>query len=241
MNLFPAIDIREGRAVRLLRGDYEKMTVYGDDPVAIARGFKAAGAEYLHLVDLDGAKDGQTPNFELIGRIIKESGLLVEVGGGIRSMESVERYILAGAMRVIIGTAAVTDTDFLKCALEKYGAKIAVGADVKDGFVAVNGWTQKSELGLYDFCARCQELGVKTLICTDISKDGAMEGVNLDMYSGLKNKFPMDIIASGGVTVVEDLQSLEKTGVAGAILGKSLYAGSIDLARAVALMKGTEK
>ncbi len=241
MKLFPAIDIREGRAVRLLRGDYEKMTVYGDDPVAIAQGFKAAGAEYLHLVDLDGAKDGQTPNFELIGRIIKESGLLVEVGGGIRSMEAVERYISAGVMRVIIGTAAVTDTDFLKCALKKYGDKIAVGADIKDGFVAVNGWTQKSELGFYDFCTRCQELGVKTLICTDISKDGAMEGVNLEMYSGLKNRFTMDIIASGGVTVMEDLQSLEKTGVAGAILGKSLYAGSIDLAQAVALMKGTEK
>ena len=238
MDLFPAIDLRGGQAVRLLKGDYEQMTVYSSSPVEVAKSFKAAGAEFLHLVDLDGAKDGGTPNAELIAQIVAESGLKVEVGGGIRSMEVVERYLSCGVMRVILGSAAVTDPAFLEQAVKKHGEKIAVGVDLRDGAVAIHGWTEKSELNGFDFIERLQELGVKTVIVTDISKDGAMQGVNAPLYKELKSRFTPDIIASGGVTDMSDLDALSKIGVRGAILGKSLYTGSIDLAAAVRRMKG---
>lgn len=237
MELYPAIDLRGGKAVRLLRGDYDKMTVYSDSPSNVARVFKGSGAEYLHLVDLDGAKDGDTPNFEVIGRIVSESGLNVEVGGGIRSLLTVERYLDLGVMRVIIGTAAVTDPTFLREALKRFGDKIAVAVDIRDGLVATHGWTKTSAENCEDFCQRLQEAGVKTVICTDISKDGALQGVNDQLYESMTQRFTMDIIASGGVSTMYDLLRLSETGVRGTILGKSIYTGSIDLANAVTVLK----
>lgn len=237
MELFPAIDLRDGRAVRLLRGDYDKMTVYSENPLEVAGSFKAAGARFLHLVDLDGAKDGGTPNFELIARIVRETGLFVEVGGGIRSLETARSYLGSGVSRVIIGTAAVTDPAFLREAVDEFGGKIAVGVDIKCHEVAIHGWTKGSGVSYGDFCEKLQDIGVQCVICTDISKDGAMEGVNLELYRELTERFDMDFIASGGVTVLEDLTELSKIGVAGAILGKSLYTGGIDLKAAVRLME----
>lgn len=237
MDLYPAIDLRGGKAVRLLRGDYDNMTVYSDSPLDVAQKFKMAGASFLHLVDLDGAKDGETPNFELIGEIVRESGLRVEVGGGIRSIKTVERYIGLGVMRVILGTSAVTDPEFLKNAIERFGEKVAVAVDIKDGFVATHGWTQTSEENCFGFCEKLQEIGVNTVICTDISKDGAMQGINGELYENLARHFSLNIIASGGVSSINDLIRLSETGVCGAILGKALYTGSIDLANAVISMK----
>lgn len=237
MDLFPAIDLCGGKAVRLLRGDYEKMTVYSESPFDVACDFKTAGADFLHLVDLDGAKDGRTTNFEVIGKIVAESGLKVEVGGGIRSISTAEQYLKLGVMRVIIGTSAVTDPDFLLEAVKRFGDKIAVAVDIRDGMVATHGWTQTSAESCFDFCRKLQNICVKSIICTDISKDGAMQGVNVELYEKLTELFTMDIIASGGVTVMEDLIRLSGTGVRGAILGKSIYTGSIDLAQAVAAMK----
>lgn len=240
MELFPAIDLRGGAAVRLLRGDYKQMTVYSTSPVEVAKSFAAAGARYLHLVDLDGAKDGGTPNCELIAQIVSESGLLTEVGGGIRNMQAVEHYLNAGARRVIIGSAAVTDPDFLREALLRFGERIAVGVDLKDGCVAIHGWTETSRLDGYAFIESMQELGVKTIICTDISKDGAMQGVNAELYRELKRRFSLDIIASGGVSGLSDLETLSSIGVRGAILGKALYTGGIKLEEAIARMKEAE-
>ena len=237
MDLFPAIDLCGGKAVRLLRGDYDKMTVYSDAPLDVACDFKKAGADFLHLVDLDGAKDGGTRNFEIIGRIVASSGLEVEVGGGIRNITTVQQYLDLGVMRVIIGTSAVTDPEFLQEAVKRFGDKIAVAVDIKDGMVATHGWTQTSAESCFDFCKKLQDIGVKTIICTDISKDGAMQGVNQELYEKLTERFSMDVIASGGVTTIDDLLRLSQTRVRGAILGKSIYMGSIDLESAVAIMK----
>ncbi|MBP8639955.1 MAG: 1-(5-phosphoribosyl)-5-[(5-phosphoribosylamino)methylideneamino]imidazole-4-carboxamide isomerase [Oscillospiraceae bacterium] len=234
MDLFPAIDLCGAKAVRLLRGDYNEMTVYSDAPLEVALDFKSAGAEYLHLVDLDGAKDGATRNFEVIGKIVADSGLKVEVGGGIRNINTVQQYIDLGVMRVIIGTSAVTDPGFLLEAIKRFGDKIAVAVDIKNGMVATHGWTQTSTESCFDFCQKLQDIGVKTIICTDISKDGAMQGVNQELYENLTARFSMDIIASGGVTTIDDLIKLAETRVRGAILGKSIYTGSIDLKSAVA-------
>lgn len=238
MKLFPAIDLRGGRAVRLFQGDYDKMTVYSDAPESVALEFKRAGARNLHLVDLDGAKEGDTPNFEVISRIVKESGLFVEVGGGVRSMETVSRYLETGVARVIIGTAAVTEPAFLRDALSKYGERIAVGVDIKGEAVATHGWTQTSGKNCFEFCAELEKLGVKTVICTDISRDGAMRGPNTELYRRLADSFAMEIIASGGVSAARDLASLSETGVAGAILGKALYTGAINLKDAIGMIEG---
>ena len=233
MNLFPAIDLYEKKAVRLFKGDYAQMTVYSDDPVSVAHKFASAGAKYIHVVDLEGAKSGTTPNIEVVKRIAEESGLRVEIGGGIRSMEVLERYFKAGVFRCILGTAAVTDEEFLRAAIEKYGEGIAVGADVKDGYIAIKGWIEKSEYTLDGFFAKMQSLGVKTVICTDISKDGAMRGTNLEMYSALSKKYSVDIVASGGVSSISDIQALKDMNMYGAIIGKAYYTGAIDLAEAV--------
>lgn len=234
MNIFPAIDLRDGRAVRLLRGDYSKMTVYSDSPERVAADFESQGARYLHVVDLDGAKSGDTPNFEVIKRIISGSGLMVEVGGGIRNAETVKKYIDAGAFRVILGTAAVTNPGFAAAMAAEYGEKIAVGVDIADGYVAIHGWTEKSSETCFDFCGKLEEMGVKTVICTDISKDGAMSGTNLELYRELSQRVGMNIVASGGVTTIDDVTALRDMGVYGAILGKALYTGGIDLKVAVA-------
>ncbi|MGN0525905.1 MAG: 1-(5-phosphoribosyl)-5-[(5-phosphoribosylamino)methylideneamino]imidazole-4-carboxamide isomerase [Acutalibacteraceae bacterium] len=237
MNIFPAIDLIDGKAVRLLKGDYKKKTVYNDDPVNVVKDFKKAGAEFLHLVDLDGAKHGTTDNFNTVKRIVDEGGLFVEIGGGIRNTETVRKYFDIGVDRVIIGTAAVTDPEFLKEAISKYGEKIAVGVDIKDGFVAIKGWLEKSSFTLFDFCKKIQELGVKYLICTDISKDGAMKGTNLDLYKELSSNFNMNITASGGVSSVEDVKNLRKLDLYGAIIGKAYYTGAVNLSEAIAVAK----
>jgi len=237
MHLFPAIDLHSGKAVRLIRGDYAQMTVYNDDPVAQAALFCAAGAEYLHVVDLEGAKSGETPNFVTVCDLIRTSGLRVEIGGGIRDLATVERYIDAGAFRVILGTAAVENPAFLREAAAKHGDKIAVGVDVRDGFVAVKGWTELSTRKTFDFCREIQDIGVQTVICTDISKDGLLSGTNLDLYRDLSATLSLDIVASGGVSTLDDVRALLEIGVYGAILGKAVYTGAIDLAAAVEICK----
>jgi len=233
MNIFPAIDILGGCAVRLFKGDYDQITIYSTQPAEIAKDFEAAGAKFIHLVDLEGAKSGTTPNIETIKQIRAESSLFIEVGGGIRSMEVIRTYLDAGVNRVILGTAAVNDPDFLKEAVETYGEKIAVGVDIKDGFVAIKGWTEKSEHDGMEFCRKMQELGVKTIICTDISKDGAMKGTNRELYRQLSEELHIDIIASGGVSSIDDVKALAAMNLYGAIIGKAYYTGAIDLAKAL--------
>ena len=237
MIIFPAIDVVDGKAVRLLKGDYNKMTVYSENPVAVALDFKKAGATSIHLVDLEGAKSGDTPNLETIVAVKKESGLFCEVGGGIRSVETVKTYLDAGLDRVILGTAAVEDEAFLKQSVELYGEKIAVGVDIKDGYVAIKGWTENSALGAFAFCEKMQAIGVKTLICTDISKDGAMQGTNLALYRELSHRFSVNITASGGVSTIGDVENLRKMELYGAIIGKAYYTGAIDLAQAIEVAK----
>ena len=233
MLIFPAIDLFEGKAVRLFKGDYAQMTVYNEDPLAVAEDFKRTGATCLHVVDLEGAKSGETPNIDTVTALSAVEGLFVEVGGGIRSMEVVDRYLTAGVDRVILGTAAVKDEAFLCEAVAKYGAKIAVGVDIKDGFVAIKGWTEKSELEAMAFCEKMQNVGVRTLICTDISKDGAMQGANHALYQELSRRFGVQIIASGGVSSIEDVKKLADIDLYGAIIGKAYYTGAINLAEAI--------
>ena len=233
MILFPAIDLYEGCAVRLLRGEYDRMTVYSREPERIAENFAAAGATHIHLVDLEGARSGQTPNLETVCRIREKTGLFAEIGGGIRTMETVEKYIRSGLDRVILGTAAVTDETFLQRALERYGEKIAVGADIKDGFVAIRGWTETSGLTCGEFFAKMEKLGVATVIVTDVSRDGAMQGTNRPMYQALSQKYRVQITASGGVSSLEDVRALKEMGLYGAIIGKAYYEGAIQLKEAV--------
>ncbi|MBP3938923.1 MAG: 1-(5-phosphoribosyl)-5-[(5-phosphoribosylamino)methylideneamino]imidazole-4-carboxamide isomerase [Clostridia bacterium] len=237
MNIFPAIDLYEGAAVRLFKGDYNQMTVYDKNPLNIAKKFEEYGAEFLHMVDLEGAKTGLTPNLETIENIVKNTSLFVELGGGIRSMETVEKYLSIGVSRVILGTAAITDEAFLDEAIAKYGEKIAVGVDIKDGFVAIKGWTEKSQYTFEDFCKKMQDKGVKTLICTDISKDGAMKGTNRELYKTLSEKLSLDIIASGGVSTIDDIKALREMNLYGAIIGKAYYTNAIDLKEAIEVAK----
>ncbi len=237
MNIFPAIDLYSGKAVRLYKGDYAQMTVYNDDPLAVARDFAACGAKFIHMVDLEGAKDGTTPNLEVVKKIVDNTSLFVEIGGGIRSMEVADRYIESGVGRVILGTAAVSDRKFLTDALEKHGEKIAVGVDIKNGQVAIKGWTETSGLDAFDFCRELQALGVKTVICTDISKDGAMMGTNRELYRELSERFSIDIIASGGVSSLDDVKALRALDLYGAIIGKAYYTGAIDLREALEVSK----
>jgi len=241
MNIFPAIDIIDGKAVRLERGDYAKMTVYSDSPLEVAKSFEAAGARFLHVVDLEGAKDGTTPNLDVIVKIISETSLRVEVGGGIRSLEVLDAYINAGVFRVILGTAAVSSPEFLEAALKKYGEKVAVGVDLSSGMVAIKGWREVSSLSCDEFFMRLEKLGVKTVICTDISKDGLLGGTNIELYKSLSEKFSIDIIASGGVSSLDDVRKLRDMNMYGAILGKAIYAKRIDLAEALALARGEKE
>ncbi len=237
MNIFPAIDLIDGKAVRLFKGDYDQKTVYSDSPLDVAKGFEAAGAEFLHIVDLDGAKDGTSPNFEVIKEIIKNTNLKVEVGGGIRTEEIIKKYIDIGVMRVILGTVAVKNPDFARDMIQKYQDKIAIGIDIKDGYAAIHGWTEVSKITCDEIFKMFEDFGAKTVICTDISKDGAMQGTNLDLYRHLKQSFNMDIIASGGVSDIENIKALARLDVYGAIVGKALYVGSIDLKQALEAAK----
>lgn len=233
MKLYPAIDLYEGKAVRLYKGEYQQMTVYNENPVAVALDFQAAGAECIHLVDLEGAKFGTTPNLSVVRGIVEATDLFVEVGGGIRTMETIEAYLSIGVSRVILGTAAVTDRAFLEAALQKYGEKIAVGVDLKDGFVAIKGWTEKSQWTADAFFSDLEKLGVSTVICTDISRDGAMQGTNRGLYKELSAKYNIQLIASGGVSSLEDVQALNEMNLHGAIIGKAYYTGAIDLKKAL--------
>ena len=237
MKIFPAIDLKDKKAVRLLRGDYNQVTVFDDNPVEVAKKFEASGAEFLHVVDLDGAKDGEITNFDTVKDIIENTTLKVEVGGGIRSEEVIEKYINAGAYRVILGTVAITDPEFTYAMIKKYGNKIAVGVDISEGYVAVKGWTEISNVSCDQLFSALEEKGVDSIICTDISKDGAMEGTNLDLYKTLSEKYRIKIVASGGVSKIENVKALAKIGVYGAILGKALYLEKIDLKEAIEVAK----
>jgi len=237
MIVFPAIDLYQGKAVRLYQGDYAQMTVYSENPEQVAMDFRNAGATHLHLVDLEGAKFGTTSNLETIRKILDQAGLHTQVGGGIRSMETVEKYLSLGVDRVILGTAAVTDETFLCSALERYGDRIAVGVDLKDGCVAIRGWTEKSQLTAEEFFDQMQSLGVATVICTDISKDGAMQGTNRELYRQLSGSYGINLIASGGVSSLEDIAALRKMELYGAIVGKAYYTGAIDLKEALEVAK----
>lgn len=237
MHIFPAIDLYDGKAVRLLKGDYQKMTVYSENPLEIAKDFENSGAEFLHIVDLEGAKTGETPNINTIEKIVKNTSLFTEVGGGIRRLETVKKYADIGVKRVILGTAAVNDEEFLLSAVKKYGEKIAVGIDIKNGFVAIKGWTDLSKYTPFEFCEKMQNIGVKNVICTDVSKDGAMQGTNLDLYKEMSERFDLNITASGGVSGIDDIKRLKGLGIYGAIIGKAYYTKAISLARAIEVAK----
>lgn len=233
MKIFPAIDLYDGKAVRLYKGNFDRMTVYSYNAAQIALQFRSAGARCMHLVDLQGAKQGSPANADVIRDVRMAFGGFVELGGGIRNMRTVDYYLSLGIDRVIIGTAAVTDPDFLRQAIEKYGKRIAVGVDILDGFVAIKGWTETTQLEAGDFLARMQELGVQTVICTDISRDGAMQGTNRGLYQRLSRDFSLEIVASGGVSTMADVVALREMGLSGAIIGKAYYTGDIDLRQAV--------
>lgn len=229
MIILPAIDLYDKKAVRLYKGDYGRMTVYSEHPEDVAAHFAECGAEEIHLVDLEGAKSGRPENADVVEKIIRDTGLSVEIGGGIRNEQSLKRYIDAGASRVILGTSALKDKSFLLECLDKYADRIAVGVDIKDNSVATGGWIEKSDVDPFDFCDELEKYGVKTVICTDISKDGAMSGTNLPLYVKLSERYKFNIIASGGISSEEDIAALGKTGIYGTIIGKAIYTGAIDL------------
>ncbi len=237
MNIFPAIDLYEKKVVRLYKGRYEDMTVYSTDPVAVARDFEKSGAKFIHVVDLEGARDGTTPNLEVVKSIVNSTDLFVEIGGGIRTLDTARKYFDVGVDRIILGTAALTDNDFLRSALCEFGEKVAVGVDIKDGKVAIKGWVEKSDVDAFDFCSTLQDMGVKTVICTDISRDGAMKGASHELYRELSQKFSMNFVASGGVSSIDDVEKLAKLGLYGAIIGKAYYTGAISLKDAVEVAK----
>ena len=232
MLILPAIDLYEKKAVRLHKGDYAQMTVYNDHPLAVAEDFAAAGAQWIHIVDLEGARDGTTPNAAVVTQIVAKTGLHVELGGGIRSLDTARRYLDAGVSRIILGTAALTQPEFLAQALRSFGERVAVGVDCRDGLVAIRGWTQTSAVTCEDFCQQLQDLGVRTVICPDISKDGAMQGANRVLYQKLTKQFSIQFIASGGVSTLDDIRALSQMGLYGAIIGKAYYTGAIDLKKA---------
>jgi phosphoribosylformimino-5-aminoimidazole carboxamide ribotide isomerase len=237
MIILPAIDLFDKKAVRLYKGDYREMTVYSENPLSVALDFEEKGASHIHLVDLEGAKEGTTPNIDVVSEIVNKTSLFAEIGGGIRSLETIEKYLSIGVGRVILGTAAVTDEDFLTAALSEYKERVAIGIDVKDSFVAIKGWTEKSTYTLDAFFQKVEGLGAKTVICTDISKDGAMQGTNRALYRELSEKYTLDIIASGGVSSLDDIRALREMKLYGAIVGKAYYTGAIDLASAIEVAK----
>ena len=237
MLILPAIDLYDKKAVRLYKGDYEQMTVYSENPLEIARDFEKKGATFVHLVDLEGAKNGTTPNIDIVRKIADYTSLDIEIGGGIRDEKTIKKYLDLGVTRVILGTAAVTDSEFLERVTAKYKSSIAVGVDLKDGYVAIKGWTEKSQKTADEFFSYLSSIGVKTVICTDISKDGAMEGTNRALYKELSEKYSMDIVASGGVSSLEDIEALREMELYGAILGKAYYVGAVDLEKAIEVAK----
>ncbi len=238
MLIFPAIDLRGGQVVRLTEGDYDQMTVYDREPLEAAKSVRAAGAEWLHTVDLDAAKDGGQQNFSVIEKLARDSGLKVEVGGGARSEESARRYLDAGVSRVILGSAAVENPKLLETLAKKYPGRIAAGVDAKNGFVAIHGWRTVTDIPAFDFVSHLPDQGVDTVIYTDISRDGKLGGPNLAAYARLKEIQGLRVVASGGVSAIGDVEALAKMNLYAAIIGKALYAGKIDLWQAVAAGKG---
>jgi len=239
MKIFPAIDLYNGCAVRLLKGDYNQMTIYSENPGEFAAAFEQKGAENLHLVDLEGAKSGATPNLNTIKSIVSQTNLYTELGGGIRSLSTIDKYLNIGVNRLILGTAAITEQGFVEAAIKEFGQdSIAVGIDIKEEKVAIKGWTEVTDTTCYEFCKQMESIGVKTIICTDISKDGAMKGTNIQLYKSLSEKFGLDIMASGGVSTLDDIKALSDMNLYGAILGKALYTGAIDLEDAIKTVKG---
>lgn len=237
MLIYPAIDLFEGKAVRLLRGDYNNMTVYENDPTVLAKRFSDCGAKQMHIVDLEGARNGSTPNMDVILSIKKAGGLFCEVGGGIRDLKTAETYLSHEIDRVILGTAAVTEKGFVEKAFSEFGSGIAVGIDIRDGYVAIKGWTEQSGLEAISFCQRMEQIGVQTLIVTDISKDGALNGTNHELYHKLTSELHLQIIASGGVSSSDDIVKLKNEGLYGAIIGKAYYTGAINLSEAIEVAK----
>lgn len=240
MKVFPAIDLCDGKVVRLYKGDYGKVTVYNEDAVSVAEDFYKQGARYLHIVDLDGAKRGEPANFKLIERIVAATGMYCEVGGGIRSMQSIETYLRHGAKRVILGTAAINDPELLKEAVAVYGDKIAVGVDTNNGKVAVKGWTETTDISGIDFCKDLQKQGIKHVIYTDISKDGTLKGTNLALYKALAGIKGLTVTASGGVTFVSEVLTLDSYGIDSVILGKAIYEGVLNLSKVINSLGGTQ-
>ena len=234
MQILPAIDIFEKKAVRLFKGNYAEMTVYGT-PLEIACSFEEKGASYIHLVDLEGARAGEPSNFETVSSVISSAKIPCEIGGGIRNISTVDKYVNAGADRIILGTSAVSDKAFLKESIKEFGTKIAVGVDARDGIVSISGWTQQSGIPTLDFIGEMLSLGIDTIICTDISKDGALAGTNTALYREILSKYTLKLIASGGVTTIDDIKELKECGTYGAILGKAVYNGNIDLCEAIAV------
>lgn len=237
MLIYPAIDLYDGKAVRLYKGNYDEMTVYSDDPAEIVRDFEASGAECMHIVDLQGAKSGQTPNLDTVKRLVCQSRLFTEIGGGIRDLKTIDAYINAGCSRVILGTAAVTEKGFAEAAAREFPGKVAVGVDIKDGRIAIKGWTETADEDALEFCKRMYGVGIDTVICTDISKDGAMQGTNRGLYEMLSGSLEMNIIASGGVSTLDDVIYLSSLGLHGAIIGKAYYTKAISLREAIGVAK----
>ena len=234
MLIYPAIDLFSGKAVRLFKGDYAQMTVYNENPEEVALDFLKSGATHIHLVDLEGAKTGETPNLPTVVKIKKATGLFCEIGGGIRNMQTVDKYVNVGADRIILGTSAVSDKAFLKEAIKEFGTKIAIGVDARDGIVSISGWTEQSGISALDFIGEMLGMGIDTVICTDISKDGALSGTNTELYKEILSRYTLKLIASGGVTTIQDVVDLNAIGCYGAILGKAIYNGNIDLSEAIA-------
>lgn len=237
MIIFPAIDLRDGKCVRLYQGKFEESEVVGEDPLKIAMSFKESGAEYIHMVDLDGALNGEIKNLKVISEVVKTVGIPVELGGGIRDMKTIDMLIEAGVSRVILGTAALKNPQFVMEAVKKYGEKIAVGIDAKNEKVAVSGWLDVSNVDYIDFAKKMEKIGVKTIIFTDISKDGTLQGPNLEQLAKIQNSVSCNIIASGGIKDIEDLKTINKMGICGAITGKAIYCGNIDLQKAIKICK----
>ena len=237
MILLPAIDIKDGNCVRLFRGDYATAQKVAEDPLQTACAFRAAGAEWVHMVDLDGAKDAAPKNRDIFLSCVAKSGAKIEVGGGIRSMQTVEDYLQNGISRVILGSAALKDPGFVQEAAQKYGEQIAVGIDARGEMVAAEGWLSTSSVHYIELAKKMEQLGVHTLIFTDISKDGMLQGPNLEQLAALQNAVSCHVIASGGVSTLEDIRACRQIGMHGAICGKAIYTGALDLREALAAAK----
>lgn len=237
MKIFPAIDLRGGKVVRLTEGDYDRMKTYSDSPLETAKIFESMGAENLHIVDLDSAKNGGDENTDIICEIAAKTNLFIQTGGGIRSEEKIKRYVDAGINRLILGTAAINNFPFLCDMVKKFGSHIAVGVDAKDGKVAVNGWLEVTSVDSIDFCKKLRDNGVETVIYTDISKDGKLSGTNVDVYRELRNIDNLNVIASGGVSSMEDIKALYEFDCYGAIIGKAIYENRIDLKEVLSYCK----